>query len=98
MKGHVDVVKELLAQNATLDVIDEMDNTPLHEASKHGNMNIVKLLAYAGANKHLVNIDDKLARDLGDEVIQTFLDNYNEKDDTTMSNNFYVQSSIDFEI
>ncbi|KAF0723750.1 hypothetical protein Ae201684_017422 [Aphanomyces euteiches] len=95
MKGHVDVVKELLAQNATLDVIDEMDNTPLHEASKHGNMNIVKLLAYAGANKHLVNIDDKLARDLGDEVIQTFLDNYNEKDDTTMSFRSAVQLIVE---
>ncbi|KAG9398908.1 hypothetical protein AC1031_013992 [Aphanomyces cochlioides] len=62
-----------------------MDNTPLHKASKHGNLDIVKLLAYAGANKHLVNIDGKLARDLVEEVIQTFLDSYDEMDDTTMS-------------
>ncbi|CAK4970756.1 unnamed protein product, partial [Aphanomyces euteiches] len=84
MKGYLDVVKELLAQNATLDVIDDTGNTPLHKASKHGNMDIVKLLAYAGANKHLVNNEGRLALDLGDEAIQTFLESYNEMDDTPM--------------
>ncbi|KAH9191896.1 hypothetical protein AeNC1_006127 [Aphanomyces euteiches] len=85
MKGYLDVVKELLAQNATLDVIDDTGNTPLHKASKHGNMDIVKLLAYADANKHLVNNEGRLALDLGDEAIQTFLESYNEMDDTPMS-------------
>ncbi|XP_058807666.1 tonsoku-like protein [Phymastichus coffea] len=50
IKGNVQNVEKLLEENHPTDVYDNCGWTPLHEASNHGHIDIVRLLVKAGAN------------------------------------------------
>ncbi|KTG03349.1 hypothetical protein cypCar_00014521 [Cyprinus carpio] len=54
-KGHIVVVRILLAAGCDLDIQDDDGNTALHEAAWHGFGQSVKLLVKAGANVHAKN-------------------------------------------
>ena len=49
MKGHLEIVKVLLAAGAEINNTDNIGKTPLHEVSRCGRLEIVKVLLAAGA-------------------------------------------------
>ena len=58
--GHLETVKALITDSATVDVLDkETKTTPLIEAAKCGHVEAVKLLEGAGGNIHMA---DKLGK------------------------------------
>ena len=67
-RGHPDVVKFLLDScNADINRIDRSLNTPLHQASYHGNVEVVKALLERGAKKDLREFRGMTARELAIE-------------------------------
>ncbi|KAH9116360.1 hypothetical protein AeMF1_009691 [Aphanomyces euteiches] len=103
-KGHVDVVKVLLAHGAPIDARNSNGDTALHWASMNGQVyfdqeldttatnksrkvpcppatfngqvQVLKVLLDAGANRHLRNEDGKTARDLGNSAVDAWFDIY----------------------
>lgn len=53
------MVKELLEEGAYVDATDEMGLTPLHEAAKNGQLDIVGMLLNAGADPTAVDNNNK---------------------------------------
>ncbi|CAK4764117.1 unnamed protein product, partial [Aphanomyces euteiches] len=47
--GHLVVVKELLAQEASIDMTNKFGQTPLYAASSEGHLDVVKELLAQGA-------------------------------------------------
>ena len=56
LRGHLDVVRALLAWHATVDARDIADHTPLHAASMRGHLDVVQLLLDYKANANLENV------------------------------------------
>lgn len=56
LKGHVDVVKVLLARQAKVDAANDSGATPLHDAATTGKLEIARMLIGKGAP---VNLKDK---------------------------------------
>jgi ankyrin repeat protein len=50
-KGHLEVVKALIAANADVNAKDNNGSTALKDASKMGHQDVVKLLKKAGATE-----------------------------------------------
>ncbi len=66
-RGHVDVVREVLARDAhkaLLDAVTKNAWTPLHMAAAQGHVEIVDVLLAAGANARLLNKQGHSALDL----------------------------------
>ena len=55
-KGHVEVVRALLAAGAGVDVANNDGRTALMLASANGHVKVVRALLAAGANKHLITL------------------------------------------
>ena len=48
-RGHLEIVKMLIASGALLDIADKLGSTHLYSASKNGHLEIVKMLIASGA-------------------------------------------------
>lgn len=67
-RGHLEVVIELLAQNANIDEINFDGQTALHFASTCGHLEITKLLLERGANIHIKDQDGLTAKELSENL------------------------------
>jgi ankyrin repeat protein len=59
-------VRVLISSGATVDAQDETGNTPLHEAARRDNLEVVEALLAAGATKNLQNKHNQTPADLAD--------------------------------
>ncbi|KAH9143873.1 hypothetical protein AeRB84_012154 [Aphanomyces euteiches] len=84
-KGFFYIVQELLAHGASPDSKDEYDNTPLHIAALRGDLQIIQLLMKAGADSLLTNQKNETARDLGNDEVKAWFDNYQPKTNALIS-------------
>ena len=66
-RGYLAIVILLLAAGANVDKQSNGGNTPLMLAASNGNIEVVKELLKAGANKELKNKYDRTAYDFADE-------------------------------
>ncbi len=57
LRGHIDIVRELIAADAGVNIRDLRGWTPLHSASIRGLADIVRVLIAGGADINIVNID-----------------------------------------
>jgi hypothetical protein len=67
-KGHIDVVKLLLAKGAMADVKTNQGQTPLHLAAEGGHKEIVELLLAAGKGRPALSVDLIGAVHIGDKT------------------------------
>jgi ankyrin repeat protein len=58
--GHFEIVKLLVESKATVNFLNESNNTPLHWACLNGRLDIVNFLLENKADPNLKNIFDKL--------------------------------------
>ena len=63
-RGHLDVVRELLARGAVVDAANNDGATPLIQASWQGHTEVVRALLAAGANKRHVQNNGATAHSL----------------------------------
>jgi ankyrin repeat protein len=61
--GHSHVIEYLIESTATsmINAQDVEGDTPLHDAAKYGHVKVVEALLKAGADKSILNCQDKLA-------------------------------------
>lgn len=64
LKGHVLIVKALIAKNAKVNSLDKHDQTPLISASWKGYYDVAQVLLENGGNKSQRNCNGKTALDL----------------------------------
>ena len=55
--GHATIVEFLVDHEASLNIQDDVGNTPLHCASRQGHLSVVELLISKGAAKDIENFD-----------------------------------------
>ena len=55
--GHANIVEFLVDHEASLNIQDDVGNTPLHCASRQGHLSVVELLISKGAAKDIENFD-----------------------------------------
>jgi ankyrin repeat protein len=53
--GHFDIVKLLVAQKASVDIVDEYGQTPFHEALRANDLNLVEFMGQNGADMNKVS-------------------------------------------
>jgi hypothetical protein len=63
-----EIVRLLIQHKANVDVQDAYKSTPLHLATRAGNIEVVKILLEAGAKKELKNIYGKTPMDIANEI------------------------------
>lgn len=76
-RGHLDIVKALVAAGASVDDTSRGDNTALVSAAANGHLHVVAFLVSVGANANDRNADGKTAQDVaaenGHQDVVTFL-------------------------
>lgn len=63
-KKNIEMIKMLLEHNASVDILDDQNSTPLHWAVFGGNLEIVEILLAHGANRSLKDDNDLSPIDL----------------------------------
>jgi uncharacterized protein len=80
LKGHIEIVRLLLENNADVDIKTDLGATALMIAAANGHTEIVRLLLEKGANASLRNSNGKTAADVAaNEEIRSLLNNSGKK-------------------
>merc|ERR1711860_66406 len=78
MKGHLEMTRLLLTNEANTDLRDSAGNTPLHLACEDDNGEVARLLMDSGSNFELKNNEKKTAFELAPRVLRRNLESGNQ--------------------